>query len=193
MAIILNWKEFSFTDWSNMTFQQWDTFVFEPSNPILTTTNTFFGTLLLKSSVYTNGSYIFNFGTTTSGIETTTKLLLGGIPLTLARIGGKYAIQYITTSASTKANIQLTVNGNHFYVNQDSSYNYYLTGIFNEDTENYQETIFYGTPLAVNSNKNLIVKEKIGTPIEYTQVVWNGTPLKRGRIGSNWYLMISEF
>lgn len=188
----LNWKQFSFREWSTFSFTDWSTFLFTPSVPLSSTTVPL-GTLNMAVSTASNGSLIFNFANTTSGVETSVKLLIGGMPLSLVRIGGKYAIQYITAPSTSLRTQQLIISGNPFLVNQDSNYNYYLTGQINTDSGDYDETVLMGIPLAINSDLNLIIQEKTGTITAYGQCMWNGTPLRIGLIGNNWYFVLTEY
>jgi len=187
----LFWKTFTFNLWSTMTFPLWSTFLFDPTNPT-STVNSFFGTQYISTSSCFNGASVFNFATTTSGIDTGVKMILEGIPLSTVRINGKYALQYIASSATTRRPDQLTINGNRFCIARDSNYNYFLTGTFNSDSGNYGQTIFCGIPWMLDDQKHLILKQKTGNIVEYAQVFWNGIPLRVGRIENSWYLLIAS-
>lgn len=116
-------------------------------------------------------------------------------------LGYYYAFEVITNSNSHNTdsefkNQYFTMDGNR-YLKRRINTKYYWT-LFNTGdipTPN-SKTIIRGTPMALGSDNELILKQSsydLNEIQEYAEIRISGSPITVGRIGGKWYLIINLF
>lgn len=154
--------------------------------------------------------------------STNDKIVIGGIPLTLAKQNIPIASEFSTHSGSDNYPYSLKVivkteitppsfnpsnpiiyensfvwTGNRLTLSQDNDAKMYFNiqrDIKQSIIPVYQTTIA-GIQLALNNDRELILYEEdlnIENIEEYVNIMIGGSPLTAGRVGNNWYLIVYQ-
>jgi lysophospholipase L1-like esterase len=154
---------------------------------------------LLQNQDY---SYSILTAENTTASQSNYILSLGGMPLSISRIGNSYyAIDVIKKSGFSDEGLSLNYNGitikvltNSFDQNTISTAVGSGSGNIGVDVNGgLMYTVISGIPIAINSHNDIITVDRssAGTVTEYAQFYFGGTALLDGRVGYKWYLILS--
>jgi hypothetical protein len=126
--------------------------------------------------------------------QSSDKLFLGGIPLTVSRTGTYYyCLEVVSESGYTDQGKALSFNGYWFSVLTKSSRNKinFATGNGNAIPNKTYSSIFAGLPLAINSNGEILAHQNTITQFSnFVEISCYGIPISVVRNGKNWYLVV---
>jgi len=121
-----------------------------------------------------------------------TKIVMGGIPLSLYESGnGKYFLGMILESGATVTNGYFIFGEAFYNVGIRNNKNIMLVTVKNGSNSHYDTLFCDGIPLSINENNYLIVSEYTPTRAvdEEGHVFIGGMPLLIKRYGNNWFLV----
>jgi len=153
-----------------------------------------FGSKNVASQQQADGSHVMLASiNSTDFTEVSDKLVLGGLPLSLAYDGLKYA-PIVISEPSASLDPQAEFAQRDVYHALSTLDNSFILPILptTPDLPPADETILNGIPLALTNENELIVVTTAGLIEEVEEFFWSGMPLSARRIDQNWYLVINE-
>ena len=191
------WKDFTFNQWTSFTWSEWEEFLWKITVAPITTGNNsiFLGTNLINATSDRAGRQKLRVTFTDSAIESGSKIVLGGLPLSLAVINQSFVLSVIrdTSGNFQDLGISSTYQGEQYAIKENNRSQYVLpitegTG----ETTPASITTWQGIPLSLNMYNELILNEITDEPEEYETFFFGTLPLRTARIGSNRYLVVTE-
>ena len=226
---IFDWTTFLPEQWYNMTQEEWQTFLLTSMDTsylnfwaimagqrILCVSNTAEMDFLRDVVIHVNYDNTFDdYGVGDNQDQDEAFLRIGGVPLTLAKKNGQYALQVICETGPIPTNENMYFYGWRFPVYAESIYNspyqpyevpYNRVFViddspitFSADTDinvdNNYTFMWQGIPMALDIDRSLIMKQFVPTtPLEETAFATiGGTPYIVERYGSRWYLVVTSW
>ncbi len=152
-----------------------------------------FGTLNINSAETADERHIIEASYRSDPSIEQQKIFIGGIPLSLSRVGNFYSLFVIVENEYEDLGAETVHEGWKLAVYEDGSGNRVLPiteESSDEDADNH--TMIYGMPLAINVDGNLILSQWTAEPDEYTELIFGNLTLRAGRVNENWFLIVCD-
>ncbi len=157
----------------------------------------YFGTIDISVSELTQypNIFVYNVILDNSGnfTQSNEKLVMHGIPLSLAINGSNRALMVIRETDAESSGRSAVIRGTQIGLASNADRNYMIVNSLEQEATIVSSTMWHGIPLSVDSEDRLVFVEMAASSYdEIARINIANYPIEVRRIGSDWYLVVYD-
>jgi len=151
------------------------------------------GSNYVASETYSDRQNKLKVSFTQNNVISDTKIVIGGVPLSLVDLGSRYALAVIRNTDFIDSGRELNYDG-YFYkvLEKNGQYALGIEEVVGGSIGPVSETILGGVSLALNNNNEIICADMLISDVDgYCEVNMGGSPITAVQKNGNWYLLVA--